>query len=146
MKLSKLTYPLHKSSIFDLNASLVAIAVYFLSTLLGYLPFINYVAWLAPLVVFFWEKKSFLVKRHALLAFFLQICEAIVGICINFLFLVPIVGWILGFVLNLVFPLGFLVWKVFCIIQAYKGEYIRYPVLDALCKWFLKLVKVEEDV
>ena len=147
MKLNKLTYPAHKSSIFDLNANLVAIIAYFASAILGFIPFVSYVAWLAPLGIFFWEKSSFLVKRHSLSAFFIQVCETLVGIVIALImFLIPVAGWIIGSILNILLTLGFLALKVFCVIQAYKNEYFRYPVLDPLCKWFLKLVKVEEDI
>lgn len=51
-------YAPHKSTIGNLDANLVALLVYFVSTVAGWIPIVKYAAWLAPLVVFFVEKTA----------------------------------------------------------------------------------------
>lgn len=69
----------HRSSL-GMDANTMALLCYLAAFILAWIPVIQYVAWAAPLVIFFIEKESPFVKFHAMQAFILQ--------AVNFVFLV----------------------------------------------------------
>ncbi len=81
----------HKSSIGDLDANLVALLAYLVATIVGWIPIVRYVSWLAPLILFYMEVKSPLVKFHAMQAFVLN-----VGFAVLYFLISVVVGGLLG--------------------------------------------------
>lgn len=83
-----IVYPTHNSSIGNINANIIALLAYLIPVLLGGSPALKYVVWLAPLVMYFIEKDSGLVKFHAMQAFVLNL----IGNAFNYLVSVVISG------------------------------------------------------
>lgn len=73
----------HKSTIVDLQANIMALLCYIISAVLSFIPGISYVAWLAPLVIFFLEKESHFIKFHAMQAFVLNVIGAVLGFLVT---------------------------------------------------------------
>jgi len=73
-------YPPHKSSLGDVDANYIAVACYAASVVLSMIPVLKYIAWLAPLVIYFLEKKSLLVKFHAVQALILNAIGAVLSL------------------------------------------------------------------
>ncbi len=61
----------HRSSL-GMDANIMALLCYLAAFVLGWIPIIQYIAFAAPLVIFFLEKESPFVKFHAMQAFILQ--------------------------------------------------------------------------
>lgn len=83
-------YEPHKSSIANLDANLVALFVYLIPMLVGFAFHASALAWIIPLIVFFVEKDSDLVKFHCaqavmlvfipgVLSFIISMITAIIG-------------------------------------------------------------------
>lgn len=133
----------HKSSISDLNANLVAVGAYLVATIASWLPVIRYVAWLAPLILFYMEKQSRLVKFHAMQAFVLNVISAVLAFVVNVL-VAGILGvgsitvitsiaaagiaGIIGLV-SLVIALAMLVLTIIAIIGAYGYKDTHIPLV-----------------
>ena len=60
----------HRSSL-GMDAHVMALLCYLAAFVLAWIPYIQYVAPLAPLIIFFIEKESPFVKFHAIQAFIL---------------------------------------------------------------------------
>lgn len=73
-------YQAHKSTIFGLDANIVAALSYVASVILGMIPVVGTVAWLAPLIVYLVEKQSNFVKKHAMQAFLLGCVTGAAGL------------------------------------------------------------------
>ena len=76
-------YEPHKSSIGNMDANVMALLTYVSAIILSFIPFVQYVSWLLPLIFFYMEKNSTLVKFHALQAFALFLVSAIIDVIIN---------------------------------------------------------------
>lgn len=61
----------HRSSL-GMDANVMALICYLAAFILSWIPIIQYVAWAAPLVIFFIEKESPFVKFHAIQALILE--------------------------------------------------------------------------
>ncbi|HEX3026057.1 MAG TPA: DUF4870 domain-containing protein [Clostridia bacterium] len=90
-------YELHKSSIGDMNANIMAMLTYVASVVVSWIPVIRYFAWLVPLVLFFMEKQSKFVKFHAMQSFVLNLACA----ALTFLISVIIGGIVSASVVNI---------------------------------------------
>jgi uncharacterized membrane protein len=69
----------HKSSIGNMDANVMALLAYLAAAIIGWIPFLGYIAWLVPLLFYFMEKQSWFVRFHAMQAFLLNAVSAIVG-------------------------------------------------------------------
>lgn len=76
-------YQPHKSSLGDLDANYMAVACYGISFVFSFIPFVRYFAWLAPAVIYFLEKKSVLVKFHAVQALILNAIGAALALIVS---------------------------------------------------------------
>ena len=76
-------YEPHKSSIGGLDANMTALLAYIASIFIIFIPIVRYVAWLAPLIIFFMEKQSTLVKFHAMQSFVLQFAGAVLSFVLS---------------------------------------------------------------
>lgn len=144
-------YEPHKSSIANLDANLVSLFVYLLPMVIGFVFRADALAWIIPLVVFFVEKESDLVKFHCAQAVILVLIPGVLSFLISFITAIVggtamITGWIVSFsslitlltgsvfgILLLVFALItavisliFLVFKIIAMVKAYN--YIAYEV------------------
>ncbi len=69
----------HKSSI-GMDANVWAMLVYIITIILGWIPYVNFAAWVFPLVIYMTEKESDFVRFHAVQAVAVYIINAIVSI------------------------------------------------------------------
>ena len=73
-------YQPHKSSLGGLDANVMAALSYAVAIVFSFIPGLRYVAWLAPLVVYFLEKSSPLVKFHSVQALILNAVGAVLSL------------------------------------------------------------------
>lgn len=79
--MSQGNYSPHQSSLFGMNANTLAVFTYLIPVILVFIPIIRHfawiLAWLLPILIFFMEKNSNLVKFHALQSVLLHVIRAI---------------------------------------------------------------------
>lgn len=139
----------HRSSIFDLEANLVAMLAYVLPMIINLLTGLDAITWLIPLLVLLMEKNSEYVRYHGAqsLAFFvisaiLSLAGSalnLVGVISNVLFNVPLVGWIPGTALSIVIvvialafaviSISLMVMEIISAVKAYGYIYYELPVV-----------------
>ncbi len=73
-------HAVHDSSIGNNSAGIMSVLAYSLGTMLLFLPYVKYVAWLVPLIIYLKERKSRLVMFHAMQALVLMITTYILVI------------------------------------------------------------------
>ena len=139
----------HKSSL-GMDANIMAMLCYIAAFVLSWIPYIQYVAWAAPLVIFLLEKQSPFVKFHALQALLLEavswvftvIFAIISAIIFNPFALLSGVGWgAAGLITALSAIIGILltIAAIFALIKAYGYFEFKLPVLGDLAdKWSKK--------
>lgn len=144
-------YPPHKSSLGNIDANIMALLAYLATTVIGWIPGIRYVAWLAPLVLFFLEKDSRFIKFHSMQAFLLQA----VGSIINFILSVIIGGLLSTMLFNysnvgavrlgafgvisiigLLVSIAITVFAVIAMIGAYQYKETHIPLIGSLAEKF----------
>ncbi len=146
-------YQQHKSSIGNIDANVMALLAYLAPVILGFIPGISYVAWAAPLVLYFVEKNSLLVKFHAMQALAIQIVSTIlriiytivassaavgVGFAGGFIGVTAAVG-VLG-VFTLIYgvlAIILLVFDIIAMVKAYRYIEYRIPVAGRLAVWLM---------
>ncbi len=139
----------HKSSIGDLQANSMALLCYLAGCILAFIPVIRYVAWLAPLAIFFLEKESRFVKFHAMQAFVLDAIGRILGLLLTLLFggnlAAPAfysygtVGFIV--MLTTLISLVSLALAVIAMLKAYKYVEYRIPIIGNIAAGLLLKAK-----
>lgn len=136
----------HKSSLGDIDANVMALVAYLSATVLGWIPGIRYVAWLAPLVIFFLEKNSGFVKFHAMQAFVLNAISTaffvVISVILGGIVAAALVGptgvyaafGALGLVtmLSTLVAIVFTVFAIIALIQAYQYKEYRIPIVGGL--------------
>lgn len=100
-------YGSHKSSIFGVDANIVALLTYFATMIIGWIPVINYVSFFAPLIIYILERNSSFVKFHAMQAFLLNALVKVVTIISGVIAGVTGVGLALGSIGTGVTAVGF---------------------------------------
>lgn len=140
----------HKSSI-GMDANIWAMLVYIITIILSWIPVVQYVAWLFPLVIYLTEKDSGFVKFHAIQAVAIYVVGAIVFIIMNVISAIITASFALSAVTN---PLGIFgagygalagamavsviggvigllltILSVIALIRAYQYEEYKVPVL-----------------
>ena len=118
--MSKGSYSPHQSSIGNMDANIMAVLTYILPIIAAYLPIVWRVAWIIPIFIFFMEKKSNLVKFHAMQSMVLHVVRVVV---LAILGIIPLLGSLVGFIVGIVFTLIALV----AIIGAFSYEEFRIP-------------------
>ncbi len=73
----------HKASIGGMDANVLALIAYIASAIIGFIPLLRYLAWLAPLVIFMMEKESGFVRFHAMQSFILNLMGAALGFIVT---------------------------------------------------------------
>ena len=74
------------------------------------------------LIFFLTEKENKFVRFHAMQSIAISLALFVIGLVLAF---IPVLGWALGLLLNLV---GLALWIV-CMIKAYQGVWFRLPVV-----------------
>ncbi len=75
----------HQSSIANVDANIMALLTYIGGAILAFVPGLKFFSWAVPLVIYFLEKKSDFVKKHAVQSISLNIVSSI------FMFIIVIV-------------------------------------------------------
>ena len=131
----------HKSSL-GMDANVLALLCYLAAFVLSWIPVVQYVAWAAPLVIFFIEKGSPFVKFHAMQAFLLEavvwVFQVIIGIIIAAAWASYYRTWGYGSfgasfgiasILSIVLVIVGIVVTVFAIVGCVKaGQYFEYKI------------------
>lgn len=139
----------HKSSL-GLDANMMALLCYLATLILSFIPFIKYIAWAAPLVIFFLEKNSSFVKFHALQAFMINIINAVLGFILYLIMMASISSMVYGLYYRAGYGAGYifastLSWIIFAVIgifgivamiKAYKYAEYKIPVIGNLAMKF----------
>lgn len=147
--------PSHRSSIGDLEANIVALLCYLAASIIAFIPGLSYVAWLAPLGIYFVEKKSEFVKFHALQAFALNAFGVVAGLVISMLLsgiaALSVATSALGAGLGVTIFIGFLASLVslfvlalaaFAMTKAYKYYEYKIPVIGGIAVLLANKVQV----
>ena len=127
----------HKSSIGGIDANLMVLIAYLGSAVLAFIPIVQYVAFLLPLVLFFLEKESPFVRFHAMQSFILYICCDVLMIVLSIISTIALAGLslaslgvvsVLG-ILILVVQILYAVLCVLAVLKAWKYETFRIPLV-----------------
>lgn len=139
----------HKSSLGSMDANLMAVIAYVGGAILSLIPYLGFVAWLVPLVIFFMEKNSIFVKFHAMQSFLLNVVGAILAILIAIisgialaaagtvdgafaaLGTIAVIG-VLGTIITLII----LVFAIIAIVNAYGYKLYKIPVVGNFAEKF----------
>lgn len=130
----------NKSSL-NISENIVAIIPY-LGIILAYFEVTRWFCWVIPLIIFFVEKKSVLVKKHSVIAFLIYIIQLILFGIIYLLFSSnEVCAWgscqeIPRYLTtngnNMIITISILIsiFNIFLIYKAYKGETLDIPGLN----------------
>ena len=147
-------YQPHKSSMGGVDGNFMALLVYLAPVILGFIPVVRYVAWAAPLVFFFLEKNSLLVKFHAMQALAVQIVSTLISIItgavtgaalgVSFIGGAFAAAGIVGIfaVVMGIFSLVLLVCEIIAMYKAYHYIEYRIPVAGKLAVWLMSKMGV----
>ncbi len=142
----------HRSSL-GMDANTLALLCYIVAFVLSWIPVIKWVAWAAPLVIFFIEKESPFVKFHAMQAFLLeavlwvfQIIFSIIiaataaaayygGIYTGRIYGGIFAGGIFAVILGLI-SIAFFVFAIIALVKA--GQYYEYKI-PLVGNWAMKI-------
>lgn len=153
-----MNYEPHKSSIFDLDANLVALLVYLVPMLISFLnSTLETFSFIIPLIILIIEKNSDHVRFHAANALTFFIVAAIINLIVTILSIVTtistigaisLVTWtaggisailllILGLV-TLIISLALFILEVISMVKAYQYQDIHLPVISSVTNFLLK--------
>jgi uncharacterized membrane protein len=141
----------HKSSL-GMDANTLALLCYVAAFVLSWIPVIKYIAWAAPLVIFFLEKGSPFVKFHAMQAFLLEAVSWVFQVVFGIIIAIAWASYAASFsystlgasvgvagVLGVILVIIGIILTIFAIIALIKaGGYFEYkiPVIGNLAeKW-----------
>jgi len=152
------TYEAHKSSIGNMDANVMALITYIAAIVMSLIPYLNYFAWAVPLVFFIIEKKSGLVKFHAMQALVLEVVFAVIAIILAIISGIVVAAAYAGAVTSLEGALNyaagslgavvifsvitwivcivFTVFQIIAMINAYKYKEYKIPVIGGLAEKF----------
>lgn len=141
--MSRQTMQPHNSSM-GCSAFVIVLIAYLGSVVLSFIPYVQYVAWALPLVLFFVEKQSWFVKFHSIQAFLLNLAGLLIGL---------IIGWIIGLILagsytiygavtalrvatfvGIAISVVMLVFSIIALVNASRYEVYEIPLLGKLAR------------
>ena len=140
------TYEQHKSSIGGMDANLAALLVYVISAVVSFIPYLQFVAFVVPIIFLYQEKSSDLVRFHARQAFALYLVTSIVSIIMNIIMWASIASfainplgaysalaglWWISFIVGIV-GLIILIFAILAMINAYKYKEYAIPFFNDL--------------
>lgn len=144
MKTNQTVEP-HKSSL-GLDANLMALLCYLATLIISLIPFLKYIAWAAPLVIFFLEKNSSFVKFHALQSFMINIVNGVLSFIFYLIMMASVRTMAYGLFVGGGYGAGYLIastlsWIVFTVIgilgivamiKAFKYIEYQLPVIGKI--------------
>lgn len=122
-------FPPHKSSL-GLDANLTVLLLFLLPAILGFIPVVQFVAFLVPIVLYFIEKESLLVKFYALQYIFLMVASAILCVVMILLMFIPVIR-VVAIIIMAVIGVIMLVFWVICLINGWKWTVYEIPIVGA---------------
>ena len=140
----------HRSSL-GMDANTMALLCYIAAFVLSWIPIVKYVAWAAPLVVFFIEKESPFVKFHAMQAFLLEAIVWVFQVIINIIIAAAWASyyrtWAYGYgtslgiasvlsVLLVIIGIVVTIFAIIALIKAYQYFEYKVPVIGNLAMKF----------
>ncbi|MCR3922901.1 MAG: DUF4870 domain-containing protein [Firmicutes bacterium] len=126
-----------------IDANIAILIAYLGGVVLGWIPGLNYLAWLVPLIVFILEKDSKFVRFHAMQSFAISLVGLLFAVILSILTAIFVAtlhyspGSGLG-LLGLIATLGtivsivILVFAVIAIIQGFQYKEYKIPVIGNL--------------
>lgn len=148
-------YGSHKSSIFGVDANIVALLTYFATMIIDWIPVISYISFFAPLIIYILERNSTFVKFHAMQAFLLKALVKVVTIIFGVIAGISGVSIALGgigtgvtavgfaFIFGvMLFILGIVVW-VFTIIAAIQAAQYKEYHIPIIGSWAARISGTE---
>lgn len=139
-------YAPHSSSLGNTDANIVALLSYLSVIVLGWIPVLRLVPWVAPLVIWLLEKNSRFVRFHAMQAIILNAAAFVLNLFLGILPALAIgslfaggfrTSLVLGGMFSLLYILlGLLiiVFAVFCMVKAYRYEEFHIPLVGRLAE------------
>lgn len=129
--MAKGNYSPHQSSIANMDANIMAVLTYLLPVIATYLPIVWRIAWLIPILIFFMEKESNLVKFHAMQSIALYIARILI---ISILHFIPLLGGLIGLLVGIVF----IIIAIIAAIGAFNYEEFRIPFIGDFVAQLIK--------
>lgn len=139
----------HKSSLGSMDANIMALIAYIGGAILSFIPYLGYVAWLVPLVIFFMEKNSTFVKFHAMQSFLLNVVGAVIAIILAIILGISAaaattldgayaaLGAVAIFgVIGTIVTLIILVFAIIALVNAYGYKLYKIPVIGNFAEKF----------
>ncbi len=132
----------NKSSL-NINENIISIIPY-LGIILAYFEITRWFCWIVPMIIFFIEKKSILVKKHSVIAFLIYVIQLILFGVIYLLFssnevcawgsCQEIPRYLTTNGKNIIITISVLIsiFNIFSIYKAYKGEFFDIPGLNEI--------------
>lgn len=131
----------HDSSL-GMSANILAMLAYLATLILSFIPIVKHIAWFAPLILFFVEKRSPFVSWHCMQAFLLNVLSSVLSIIWSILTAGLSMGGLLTFgmfgfgfgiaVVGLIYTvvsIVVLVYSIIAIVKAYGYTVYHIPLL-----------------
>ncbi len=131
-------YSPHSSSIYNTDANIISALTYILPIVISLLPPISGLSWFIPLVIFFIEKNSNLVKFHCVQSICLHLVRLSLILIISVFKIIPFLGTLVTLILSGIVSLIFLVITIFVIIRAYNYDEYKLPIIGDFVANLLK--------
>jgi uncharacterized membrane protein len=120
----------HKSST-GMDANTLALLSYIAAFIISFIPFLKWVAWAAPLVIFLIEKNSPFVKFHAMQALLLEAVGWVCGVVFGILAAIGILSG-LFITLSWLVSVALLVCAIVAMVKAHGYYEFKLPVVGDL--------------
>ena len=137
----------HKSSL-GMDANIASLVIFIAMAVVGWIPYLGWVAWVVPLVFFFMEKNSGFVKFQAVTALVIGIIQAALAIIFKILYWITIPRgwsgairwasgrgwgvWMLFSTLSYIISVIITVIIIFLIIKSYGYKQVELPVIGPI--------------
>jgi len=155
-EMNKQVFQPSKAKLGDMDAKYMILIAYLGSIVLGFIPGVNYVAWLVPLIIYFIEKENKFIAFHAMQSFLLGLVAGIIYIIFAIIVAVATVnavasaavlsGYGIGAGLAVVVITGIIavivavivfIMLILACVKGYKYEIYELPLVG---KWAEKIV------
>ena len=146
------TYEPHKSSIGGMDANVLALLVYVIAVIFNFIGGLHWFAWVVPLIFFYIEKDSQLVKFHAAQAFVLGVVSAIIYIILDIISTAVAwsyvgnllsgnaIGFFGGFwviaIISIIVAVVLAIFEIIAMSNAYKYKEYNIPLIGGLAEKF----------
>ncbi len=148
-------YEPHKSSLFDLNANIVILIVWWGASLINFFTHIKFLSFIIPLIFLLLEKKSPLVREHAGQALALNILSSLVAFGVTLIGVISTgmaivlgsgkillaLAALLGF-FAIVLSIAILVFSIIATVKGWSWEELNIPILGPIGKFFTDKIKL----